>query len=68
MSVSLDELAQAVAWMRTQQRAFFAAKPGSVMRQNALVASKAAEKKVDELVARIAGRAPAQESLFGERK
>lgn len=51
MTPKLRELVRAVKELRAQQRAFFASSPGTGERSRALYASKALEKKVDELIA-----------------
>lgn len=71
MSSLLEEIADVAARTRKEQRAFFAAASGSPERSRALRASKALERRLDELLERHArgGGAPSepppQGDLFG---
>jgi division protein CdvB (Snf7/Vps24/ESCRT-III family) len=60
---AIDLFVTAVAGMRLHQREFFAAASGSLERQDALRASKAAEKRVDEMIRKLRGDGP-QGRLF----
>jgi hypothetical protein len=64
----LEQLRSAVARMRTHQRAFFAAEPGTEPRRSALYSSKAAERDVDALLEALdpeARRKPVQQARQG---